>query len=422
MVWRIIGVMTGNSMDAIDVVLTEFNGNNIKDVCSYSQAFSKEIQQDMEYLRKLVSGKEKKEILSLPCFKQIHDTYIEQIAQCIFNMCQKYGLDKNTIDAIGFSGKTLDHCPPSCAKITAEIPYTLEIGSGKMLADLTGIKVIYDFRSPYLMQGFEGAPLIPIHNAHIAFIEGDGWYYNGGNTSNFALIDKKIVKIASDSGPFNEYIDNFIRQNTLDAFDKDGKYGKQGRVNVQMLQECFNICREFYECPLPKSGDPQYYHKEQIFEYINSHHVSFVDVVRTLEYFASYIAVYTLTLIEGNFELPQKFLLFGGGWKNPVVLESFKQLLYGKGIVLPEHKQQFYDFLKRFRLPPVVQYSNFGTMMEARLFADLARYRLENRAWEVQECFEKGVEIISGIIALPEKERKFYDDMLNVGAKGWEKH
>ena len=98
-----------------------------------------------------------------------------------------------------------------------------------MLADLTGIKVVYDFRSAPLIAGFDGAPLVPPHNAHIAATEGDGCYYNGGNTSNFAWIIDGKAQIGADAGPFNEYIDNFIRDNTADSFDVDGKYGK----NVQ---------------------------------------------------------------------------------------------------------------------------------------------------------------------------------------------
>ncbi len=419
--FSIIGNMTGNSMDAIDLVLTKFDGDKMADICCFSSPYTKSMQKKMEALRTAVADKTRQEIESLPEFKSIHDEYVQQVAACINEMCQKFKLDKSKIDAIGFHGKTLDHNPPSRAKIEKTKPYTLQIGSGKMLADLTGIKVVYDFRSAPLMAGFDGAPLVPPHNAHIATTEGDGCYYNGGNTSNFAWIVDGKAQVGTDAGPFNEYLDNFIRNNTKDTFDKDGKYGKKGKLNKALLKELFDIGRKFYERDLPKSGDPQFYHKDEVFATIKKHKLSVEDAVHTLEYFAAYIAVQALTLIPEKIKLPPAIILFGGGWKNPVVRESFEMLLKGKGYVIPEHKEAFKEFLKRFSQAPTVKYSNFGEMMEARLFADLARYKLEEHTWEIPEIVASGKKIICGVVATPKRGRKIYDDKINLAAKGWQK-
>ena len=258
--------MTGNSMDAIDLVLTEFDGDIMRDICSYSKPYSKDMQDKIERLRTKVFNKTRAEIVDIPEFSLTHNEYISQIADCINDMCAENNIDKNTIDAIGFHGKTLDHNPPSKARTEGTLPYTLQIGSGQMLADLTGIPVVYDFRSDLLMAGFDGAPLVSPHNAHISKTEGDGCYYNGGNTSNFALIINGSALIGADAGPFNEYIDSYIRSHTNDVFDKDGMFGKNGRLNKQLLQELFDFGRKYYETPLPKSGDPAYYHKDKIFK------------------------------------------------------------------------------------------------------------------------------------------------------------
>lgn len=420
MTYRIIGNMTGNSMDAIDLVLTEFDGDKMKDICSFSKPYAKKMQSKMENLRAKVCNKTKAEIMALPEFKSVHNEYVCQIASCINEMCDKYNLDKASIDAIGFHGKTLDHNPPSRAKVEKTEPYTLQIGSGKMLADLTGIKVIYDFRSAPLMAGFDGAPLVPPHNAHIASSQGDGCYYNGGNTSNFAWIKDGVAQIGADAGPFNEYIDNFIRDNTPDSYDVDGKYGKKGSLNKDLLSKLFDIGRDYYERRLPKSGDPQYYHKDIVFKTIKEDNIAINDAIHTLEYFAAYIAVQALTLTDEKIKLTPSIFLFGGGWKNPVVRESFDLLLQRKGYVLPEHEKSFNAFLKRFDYTPQVKYSLFGEMMEARLFADLARYKLDNKAWEIPEIIEAGKSIICGVVALPNKQRASYDDMTNLAAKGWQ--
>ncbi len=416
----IIGNMTGNSMDAIDLVLTEFDGDIMRDVCTYTKPYSKDMQNKIERLRASVFNKTTSEIEDLPEFRLIHDNYVSQIAECINEMCENNNIDKNTIDAIGFHGKTLDHNPPSKAYTDGSLPYTLQIGSGQMLADLTGLNVVYDFRSDPLMAGFDGAPLVPPHNAHISATEGNGCYYNGGNTSNFTLIVSSTALIGADAGPFNEYTDNYIRDHTDEAFDRDGMFGKKGTLNKGLLQELFNFGRQYYETPLPKSGDPAYYHKGQIFQYIDNKKFKFEDVVHTFEYFAAYIAVQALSLIPDGINIPNKMILFGGGWKNPVVKETFEQLLKGNGYILPEHQEQFTKLQNRFSSLPEVCNSNFGDYMEARLFADLARYKLDNKAWEIPEIVNSGKSIICGRIARPNKNRKEYNDRVNRAAKGWQ--
>jgi len=417
--FRIIGNMTGNSMDAIDLVLTEFDGDKMKDICAYTKPYAKDMQKKMEDLRQKVFNKTQAEIEALPEFQAIHDEYIQGVAECINEMCAKYKIDKKSIDAIGFHGKTLDHNPPSKAKTDKTKPYTLQIGSGQMLADLTGIKVVYDFRSDCIMAGFDGAPLVPPHNAHISATEGDGCYYNGGNTSNFALVVGGVAQIGADAGPFNEYTDNFIRQNTKEAYDKDGKFGKKGKIDENLLQVLFDFGQKYYELPLPKSGDPAYYRKNDIFQYVKEKNIKFENAVRTFEYFAAYIAVQALTLVPENIKMPENIILFGGGWKNPIVKESFENLLNDRGVILPEQQEAFAKLQKRFKKRPVIRYSTFGEYMEARLFADLARYKLENKAWEIPEIVKSGKKVICGIVAKPGHSKK-YKDCINRAAKGWQ--
>ena len=418
--YKIIGNMTGNSMDAIDLVLTEFKGDMMKDICTYTKPYSKDMQERVEELRTSVYNKTKAEIEDIAAFSEIHDMYIRQIADCINEMCAVNNIDKKTIDAIGFHGKTLDHNPPSKAKNDGSEPYTLQIGSGRMLADLTGIPVVYDFRSDPLMDGFDGAPLVPPHNAHIAATEGDGCYYNGGNTSNFTIIADGKALLGADAGPFNEYIDNYIRRYTDESFDRDGMFGNSGELNKEFLQTLFDIGRAYYETPLPKSGDPAYYHKDKIFSAAENCHLNFADTVHTFEYFAAYIAVQALALVPQDIILPSQIILFGGGWKNPIVRRSFEDLLAGEGYVLPEHVALFKNLQNRFKAMPKVKQSAFGDYMEARLFADLARYKLENKAWDIPEIRKAGKSVVCGRIAFPADIKTKYDDKINRAAKGWQ--
>lgn len=417
---RLIGNMTGNSMDAIDLVLTEFDDDKMTDICTYSKPYTADMQQKIENLRRLAFDKTREEIENIPEFKEVHDTYVAQIAECVNEMCAAFGLNKQSIDAIGFHGKTLDHNPPSKAAAENTSAYTLQIGSGQMLADLTGIKVVYDFRSAPLMAGYDGAPLVSPHNAHIAAAEGDGCYYNGGNTSNFALIVDGKALIGADAGPFNEYTDNFIRRFSAETYDKDGMFGSNGILDINLMQYMFGCCRDYYERELPKSGDPAYYHKDKIFAYVTEQGIKFNDAVKTFEYFAAYTAVQALTLVPEKMPMPARMVLFGGGWKNPVVRDAFAELLQGEGYILPQHKKAFARLRERLGKAPEVKISSFGDFMEARLFADLARYKLENRAWELPEAVSSGHPVICGVVAEPGKNGGKYRDMINLAAKGWQ--
>lgn len=418
MKYRIIGNMTGNSMDAIDIVLTEFEGENFRDICTYTKPYCKNIQRQMDELRKQVFNKTRSEIEDLPDFKSIHDDYIQEIAECINEMCEKNNIDKTTINAIGFHGKTLDHNPPSRAKLNQSKPYTLQMGSGQRLADLTGIPVVYDVRSDFIMEGFEGAPLMAPHNLHISKIEGDGVYYNGGNSSNFAIISKGKILINTDAGPFNEYIDGYVRLCCDMMYDENGNIGRKGKLNKKLLQKIFDIGRDFYELTLPKSGDPAYYYKKEIFDYIKTENIKLEDAIYTFEYSAAYIAVYTLSFVD-NIEIPENFILFGGGWKNPIVFENFEKLLKGTGFILPEHQDLFNNLYRRVSVNPVIRFSQFGDYMEARLMADLAQYKLENKPWNIPEVVIAGKSIVCGRIAYPQKVSNKYDDYLNRAGKGW---
>ena len=442
--YNIIGNMTGNSMDAIDLVLINFKGDIMTCKSSYSRPFPKEFIKRMETFRREKAGnKTREEIEAIPEFRSLHNEYIQQVAECINEMCRVNHIDKSTVDAIGFHGKTLDHNPPKTAKQNGTQPYTLQIGSGQMLADMTGIRVIYDFRSAPLMAGFEGAPLMPPHDAHIHEKEGDGCYYNGGNTSNFSwVVDGKIPENAyGDAGPFNEYVDNFIRIKKKGVFDKDGQYGLKGTLNEELLRKVFDLCRDYYERPLTKSNDPNNYETKKVFEIIEKDKVPFNDAVRTLEYASAYVAVHALTLTPKGIKLPPSVVLFGGGWKNKVTRSFFEGLLKGEGYVMPEHRKAFDNFLKRFDKPISVRYSDLGEYREAELFADLARYKLENKEWEIPEiesarnaarrkAEKEGVvlkkdagikKVVCGVIAEPKKGRKVYTDCINLAAKGWQK-
>lgn len=414
-------------MDAVDVVLTEFDEEKITDICSLSIPYSVAEKQSIDALRQRVVTQKipASELIKNNDFLTVHQKYVSGVAKAVNELCRRNNIDKSSVQAIGFHGKTLDHNPPSLAKISGTPPFTTQMGSAQLLADLTDIPVINDFRSALLMNGFEGAPLAAPHNAHISRQEGDGCYINAGNTSNLAWIKDGKAQISWDAGPFNEYTDSFVLRYKGAAFDRGAHWGLQGKLLPELLHYLFALGRKFYEMPLPKSGDPAFYKTSELFTYIENnyenpakHEQVFYDILHTLEFFSGYLAAYSVASTPDNIDLAANFVLFGGGWKNPLARQSFEDTLSGKVPALSQHQKLFEDFRRRLKAGPQIKYSKLGEFMEARLFADLARYYLEQRNWELPELQDYNKPLILGYIRYPGLAP--VDDYLSKAARGWQ--
>jgi len=226
----VIGIMTGNSLDAADLVLTRFHADGrMEDLAFLAVPYPDFLYNAFRALRPVIYENEgrmdavarvfsfKEQDAKEPQqqdFTRLHDAYIELCAGAARKLMREAGVQAALI---GFHGQTCAHVPPSLAGKDAD-PYTIQIGSGQRLADLTGVPVAYDFRSDDMFAGGEGAPLAPAHNAHIArSLRGRGLFpvafINGGNTGNIAIITASqgadpdgggdLHAAGWDTGPFN---------------------------------------------------------------------------------------------------------------------------------------------------------------------------------------------------------------------------
>ncbi len=425
-----IGIMTGNSLDAVDLVLTEFSTDgSMYDLIGHSLEYPKSLADNLRNLREklIATNYDIKNLSSTEEFIITHDYYIQIVARAaeeLIEKAEKIGISRLNIDAIGFHGQTCGHNPPSIARNKNDV-YTIQIGNGQMLADMTGITVIYDFRSDDIFNGGEGAPLAPIHNLHIARDAKTRGFFpvafcNGGNTGNIAVITRDKTCLGNtiddkvlgwDVGPFNHFIDTLVREETADAYDHDGKYGKLGTINADLLREMFNNCAvqadgsNFFLTPPPKSSDPQWYKSTAN---LKSKNLKFEDRLRTVEYFSAYIFVYSLKYIPQDMEFPNHFLVFGGGWKNPLVMQDFKDLLSSRGIILDEHKvifENIWDKIPQSTNAPEIVFSDekgySAQYMEARIFADMAYCRVIGEPFSLPETTGTSKPTVGGIIRYP---------------------
>ncbi|MFO1257001.1 MAG: anhydro-N-acetylmuramic acid kinase [Gammaproteobacteria bacterium] len=437
-----IGVMTGNSLDAADVVLTAFHDSGkIIDLAFYSLPIPDWLFHALQNLRYAITqARGNMHMIAAQyqyapnhqafSFDMLLQEYMAFVSNAIHGLIkhartleipESYDLKK--IDLIGFHGQTCTHLPPSIARTQSHSEvYTVQIGDGQMLADLTGITTVYDFRSDDLMNGGEGGPLAPFHNKHLVLSLEDKTilpltFINGGNTSNLAHITFDQVgtlKVTGwDAGPFNHFPDSMMRLEKNLPCDKNGEIGRTGRINTALLRALFNHAaldkqnKNFLLKPAPKSSDPSWYH--MIPELIDQS-LSFQDRIRTVEYFSAYALFHSLSLTPTTLQMPTRFAVFGGGWKNPIILQDFQNLLAGKFNICPilcEHSEIFDALQKRLHQngQPTVSWSNDygfdGAAMEARIFADLARCRILNIPFTSAETTGISKPIVCGLIRYP---------------------
>ena len=424
---KIIGIMTGNSLDACDLVLTEFNQQQIKDIAYFSHPIETDLQQDILLLKEKIKTKEfSVHLLSQnEFFIDVHNRYVKWIASCVKGLIKSARLKKSDIDLIGFHGQTLDHNPPSVAGSSLKAS-TLQMGSGKMLASLLNIPVVYDFRSDDIFNFGEGAPLMPPHNEHIALSMGikDAFFYNAGNTSNLALLLNKKVVLGFDAGPFNEFSDRLVRKFKNIPYDKDAFFAKQGVLQPPFLEKLFHQSvrtknnENYLELKPPKSADPSLYFLDELIDIKTEK--DFVDTLFTLAYFSAYVAFYALKHIDLSYPFPSTFVLFGGGWHNPICYQSFLDILNKNGFELSEHHSLFNEIRNRFSSPINLIFPQNAQYMEARLVADMAYYFELKKAWTTPILTGCKTPTILGCKAYPLKKGEGVDDYINRAHEGWQ--
>ncbi len=437
-----VGVMTGNSLDGVDAVMTDFSDKgDIRDIDAISIPYPPKLRQNMLELRHIVTDlhSDMTKVAKLPLFKNALSEYTDLVALTVNKLIEKSEIEKSQIAAIGLHGQSCgEHNPPSLAH--GSEPFTTQIFDAPSLAKKIGLPVIYDFRSDDIFNGGEGAPLAPMHNLHLSYtLARRGMFpicfINGGNSANIAVITsgdtlhKKILGF--DCGPFNHYVDFLARAFFDKDFDENGKLALEGHINSMLLNDLYNEAAltsngdNYFDILPPKSSGPHLYCME---ERLKNYPLAEVDILRTVEYFAAYIVFLSLRFIPEKLDFPRYFLMFGGGWKNPLIYRDFISLLTGRGLVLPQHAQFAETIRQRLRGEKFYasltdDYSINGQYMEARIMADMARCFLLKKKFTAPEITGCKKASVCGIICLPNENtrRKGRGFVYSRAAKGWSK-
>jgi len=241
--FKVIGLMSGTSIDGIDAAMVETDGHSFVKPLAFMPS-----PYDRDFRQRLRRHLGKKEGINDPEVRQferdltaLHGDIVKKF-QAKFN-----GMAKN-IDFIGFHGQTIWHQPASRS--------TIQIGDGALLAQMTNIPVVNDFRTADVLAGGNGAPLVPLyHRALAAKLPKPIAILNIGGVSNISWIggDDDASIIAFDVGPGNALIDDWVLHHTGNAYDEHGLMASAGRVHADIVNKALSV--PFFKKKPPKSLD-----------------------------------------------------------------------------------------------------------------------------------------------------------------------
>ena len=319
-----IGLMSGTSLDGVDGVLAALPAASstraIRTLACIHIDFAPELRAALLALQQNGADEIHREALAA---NQLARTY----ANCVAQLLSLAQCDASQVCAIGAHGQTIRHRP--------ELGYTRQINNGALLAELTGIDVITDFRSRDIAAGGQGAPLVPLFHQHIFGGEQQlRVIVNIGGISNVSVLPARSMSaniIGFDTGPGNILLDLWVNRHLGSAYDADGKWASAGVVNLPLLQRMRQ--EPFFAMPPPKSTGRDLLNADWLDRQLAGHaashsRVSAVDVQATLtELTAGSIA----NAVHANAATADTLYACGGGAFNLFLMQRIRAVLTSLG-------------------------------------------------------------------------------------------
>ncbi|MCJ8518214.1 anhydro-N-acetylmuramic acid kinase [Pseudorhizobium tarimense] len=311
-----IGLMSGTSMDGIDVALLKTDGEQRVERGAflgvrYEPAFRQMLKLALEDAKEVGERSQRPGQL-----REIEAELTRRHADAVSQFLHQNGLKPSDIDVIGFHGQTVLHRPDRAL--------TVQLGSGQLLADLTGAPVVYDMRANDMVHGGQGAPLVPAYHAALAenlpLQERPVCFVNIGGISNLTFVGLDGSIIAFDSGPGNTLIDQWVEAHAGVPFDQGGMIASEGRV-VSALAEGY-LSSSFFTASQRRSLD------RNDFLPPKGDDAELADGARTLAYVAA------ASIIRSAEHLPQQpalYVICGGGRLNSVLMRDLSALAAAQG-------------------------------------------------------------------------------------------
>ncbi|MDR3410597.1 MAG: anhydro-N-acetylmuramic acid kinase [Formivibrio sp.] len=301
-----IGLMTGTSLDGIDTALVDFSDAHPRLIAALGMPLDKDLRAELLVLQ--ASGPDELHRAALAA-----NALSRACAESVTQLLKKTGIQEEQIRAIGNHGQTLRHQPQS--------GYTLQIGNHALLAELTGISVVGDFRSRDVAAGGQGAPLVPaFHHAIFGKATETRVLVNVGGIANLTILPAGGKVTGWDSGPGNVLMDLWIQRHQGCPYDDNGAWAASGIVLPDLLQTLLN--EPWFSLPAPKSTGRDLFHARWLDAMLNNRKDKPQDVQ------ATFCALTARTIADAaRAARPATLYLCGGGAHNATLIAMLAQEL-----------------------------------------------------------------------------------------------
>lgn len=359
--YRVIGVMSGTSMDGIDLALIETDGaSHIKPLVYGQDRYPDDVKSALFDLVHSISLSS----LSLP--KDLQDQVTDEHCRAVSMFMASNNLSNDTVDLVGFHGQTVFHAPDQGV--------TIQIFDGRRAANNLSLPVASDFRSADVKSGGQGAPLAPLyHQARFGHHQHPFAILNLGGVGNVTFCASHEI-CAFDTGPGSALIDDFMRARLGRDYDHDGALARRGRVDDDLITKA--LSHPYFNKPPPKSLDRNMFH--DILNHIAS--LSEADGAATLTRFTSR----SVARARDHFTASvSRWYVCGGGRRNRFLMEALAEDLDAS-------------------VHPVEALGWNGDMLEAECFAWLAVRTLKSLPLSLPSTTGVHAPLTGGRIDYPE--------------------
>ncbi len=323
-----IGLMSGTSLDGVDGVLVDFAARPPRVLASHGLPLPDRLRAELLALN--ASGPDELHRAAV-CAHQLTLIYAEVVAALL----QAGGVGAQQVGAIGAHGQTVRHHPPGAllrgrrvdASDPAFPPYTLQLNAPALLAELSGISVVADFRSRDIAAGGQGAPLVPAFHREIFGSAGaSAAVVNIGGIANATALAADGRVLGLDTGPGNMLLDLWCQRHLGLPYDRDGAWGAQGQINAALLERL--LAEPYFALQGIKSTGRDLFHADWLQRQLQGFEaLTPADVQATLvELTAHSIAQALRTLDWGGTPLSE-VLVCGGGARNAALMSSLRRQL-----------------------------------------------------------------------------------------------
>jgi len=361
--------MSGTSLDGIDTVLVEIEHKQVHLLDSNEYPIPNSLKQR---LLSVCLGQS----TNLVDIGQMDHLLGKLYAQAVQALLNKTGYAAEQITAIGNHGQTVYHQP------TGDTPFTTQLGDANIIAALTGIDTIADFRRKDIALGGQGAPLVPaFHQSIFGSTDSSVVVLNIGGIANISVLRPDQAVIGYDTGPGNMLMDAWCVKHRGKAYDRNAQFARLGKVNQELLAKLLN--EPYLALSAPKSTGRELFNLPWLETILAKFTIKPEDVQRTLcEYTAMTIANEVSKFTVGR---SPELLVCGGGAHNPLLMRCLTQQLPNWQVMLTDDKG--------------VDSNN----MEAMAFAWLAYRRIHNLPSNLPEVTGASKTVSLGVMYFADK-------------------